>query len=227
MTSQGAQATKEWQDRAFAEGWVASDQFEGLLGLPRRIAAALVSSDRPGSTLVLDVASGPGAFLTAMLEELPAARGIWSDASAAMADEAKKRLSGFAERVEFKEADMTDLPAAGLPSGIDAIVTSRAAHHLDRVELGRFYTQCAELLAPGGWLVNLDHIGPSELWDRRLRAVRPRFVPASAEGPKHHHNYPLTSVSDHIAAYLEAGIDDVEVVWRGFYTCLFMGRKSD
>jgi len=121
---------------------------------------------------------------------------------------------------------MTALGSAGLPSGLDAIVTSRAAHHLDRSELGRFYTQCAELLAPGGWLVNLDHIGPLEVWDRRLRALRPRFVPGGGDGPKHHHNYPLTSVADHLEAYAEAGIDDVEVVWRGFYSCLFMGRKA-
>ncbi len=227
MSSQGAEATREWQDREFAQSWVAADHFEGLLGLPRRIAAAIVSADRPDSTLILDVASGPGAFLTAMLDELPTATGIWSDTSTAMADEARVRLAAFAGRVEFKEVDMTDLPAAGLPSGIDAIVTSRAAHHLERAELGRFYAQAKEILAPGGWLVNLDHIGPVEVWDRRLRAVRSRFVPSGAEGPKHHHNYPLTSVSDHLDAYAEAGIDDVEVVWRGFYTCLFMGRKAD
>ncbi len=226
MSTQGEQATREWQDRQFAEGWIASDRFEDLLSLPRRMAAALIAQERPETTVVLDVASGPGAFLTAVLDEIPEARGIWSDASQAMADEARSRLARFGDRVEFREVDMTALRSAGLPSGLDAIVTSRAAHHLDRSELGRFYTQCAELLAPGGWLVNLDHIGPSEVWDRRLRALRPRFVPAGGDGPKHHHNYPLTSVADHLAAYAEAGIDDVELVWRGFYSCLFMGRKA-
>jgi hypothetical protein len=27
-------------------------------------------------------------------------------------------------------------------------------------------------------------------------------------------------------AYAAAGIGDVEVVWRAFYTCLFMGRTA-
>ncbi|MGH9055560.1 MAG: class I SAM-dependent methyltransferase [Acidimicrobiales bacterium] len=225
MSGQGSEATKIWQDREFAEDWVKADGSEGMLGLPRRMAAAIAAHDRPESSLVIDIASGPGAFLAAMLDELPSARGIWTDASEAMADEARRRLTAYGERVELRTVDMTDLATAGLPSGTDVIVTSRAAHHLDRAELHRFYRQAAELLAPGGWLVNLDHIGPADVWDRRLRAVRPRFVPSAGEGPKHHHNYPLTGVADHLDAYREAGIDDVEVVWRGFYTCLFMGRR--
>jgi hypothetical protein len=44
-----------------------------------------------------------------------------------------------------------------------------------------------------------------------------------SDGPKHHHNYPLTSVQDHLDAFAAAGITDVELPWRAFYTCLFMG----
>jgi len=33
------------------------------------------------------------------------------------------------------------------------------------------------------------------------------------------------SVQDHLDAFAAAGITDVEVPWRAFCTCLFMGRS--
>lgn len=48
----------------------------------------------------------------------------------------------------------------------------------------------------------------------------------SSEGPRHHHNYPLTSIGGHLDAFAAAGITDVEVPWRAFFTCLFMGRAA-
>lgn len=226
MTSSGAEAKKIWQDPEFAEEWVRSDRSGDLLDLPRRMAAAVVGADRPQPAVVVDVASGPGGFLEVLLEAFPKAQGIWSDVSEIMEKEARRRLDRFADRVEFRRGDMTNLGSIGLPSEVDVVVTSRAAHHLDAEELTRFYTSAASLLAPGGWLVNLDHIGPAPVWDQRLRAVRSQFVPQAEGTPKHHHNYPLTSVGEHLASYREAGIADVEVVWRAFYTCLFMGRSQ-
>jgi SAM-dependent methyltransferase len=227
MAGQGAEATKVWQDRSFAEAWVRSDGAADLLELPRRMAAAIVAAERPDTAVIVDVASGPGGFLAAFLDELPAARGVWIDASPAMLDEARRRLAPYGERVDFLPGDMTDMAGIGLSGSVDVVVTSRAAHHLDRDELAAFYRTAAALRGPGGWLVNLDHIGPTDVWDRRLRAVRPRFVPKVGEGPTHHHNYPLTSVADHLDGYHGAGIDDVELVWRAFYTCLFMGRVPE
>jgi SAM-dependent methyltransferase len=215
-----------WRDSEFASAWAEGDAFGDLLALPRRIAAAVVAHDRPSARLVVDIASGPGAFLSVFLEEFPGARGVWSDASEAMLAQARERLAAYGERVEFRLADMTDLAGGGLPGGADAIITSRAVHHLDREGLRAFYAEAASRLAPGGWLINLDHIGPPDVWDRRLRAVRPRFARPRPKEPKHHHTYPLTGVQDHLDAYAAAGITDVEIAWRAFYTCLFMGRKA-
>jgi hypothetical protein len=68
--------------------------------------------------------------------------------------------------------------------------------------------------------------GPDDVWDQRLRAARKQFG-VSPDGPKHHHSYPLTSVQDHLNAFAAAGITDVEVPWRAFYTCLFMGHAPE
>ncbi|HEY7485238.1 MAG TPA: class I SAM-dependent methyltransferase [Streptosporangiaceae bacterium] len=226
MTEQGQRVAAVWQDPAFAKAWSEGDAMGDLLAFPRRLAAALVAHDRPDVRLVVDIGSGPGAVLATFLEEFPAARGVWSDASEAMLDRARETLAPYRDRVEFQLVDMTDLDGTGIPSGADVITTSRAAHHLDRAGLATFYTQAAEHLAPGGWLINLDHIGPDDVWDKRFRAVRPRFAAHGRKEPKHHHNYPLTSIQDHLDGYAQGGITDVEIAWKAFYTCLFMGRKA-
>ncbi len=236
-TEQGRHIAAPWQDPSFVAAWTAGDTMNELLAFPRRLAAAIVAADRPEVRLVIDIASGPGAFLACLLDEFPAARGIWSDASAAMLGRARETLAPYSERVEFRPADMTalnptrhspstdtSLTAAGMPAGADVIVTSRAAHHLDRVGLPAFYAEAAALLAPGGWLINLDHTGPDETWNKRFRTVRARFAPPRPE-TKHHHNYPLPSIEDHLNAYADAGLTDVEIAWKAFYTCLFMGKK--
>jgi SAM-dependent methyltransferase len=224
MTAPGAHPATAWQDPSFAMKWASNDAIADLLAPPRSIAAAVIADDRPEVTTVVDVGSGPGDFLAALLSEFPSARGLWTDVSEAMRELAEANLGGFRGRVDFTIADMTALGAA-VPFGVDVIITSRAAHHLDRNELFAFYAETAAHLAPGGWLANLDHVGSaSDVWDARLRRVRKRFHRAGRESPKHHHHYPLTGLQDHLDALHGAGFDDVEVVWRAFYTCLFMAR---
>jgi SAM-dependent methyltransferase len=237
MTGQGAQAAAAWRDPDFARSWADGDSLRDLLDFPRRMAAGIVAGDNPAPAVIVDIASGPGAVLAVFLERFPQARGTWSDASQAMLAMAEEKLAPYGDRVGFRLADMTALDDAGLPAQADVITTSRATHHLDRAGLISFYAAAAERLKPGGWLVNLDHIGPAsqagppaaagfdEVWDQRLRAARKAFGVGS-DGPKHHHSYPLTSVQDHLDALGMAGITDVEVPWRAFVTCLFMGRKA-
>ncbi|HEX3750982.1 MAG TPA: class I SAM-dependent methyltransferase [Streptosporangiaceae bacterium] len=231
-TAQGQQAAAMWQDDGYARDWARQDSYKNLLAFPREMAAVIVGEDNPTPGTIVDIGSGPGDFLAAFLEHFPSARGVWTDASEVMLDLARERLAPFGDRVEFRLVDMTALPAdlagaaaPGEPGRADVITTSRAAHHLDRAGLSRFYADAADRLSPGGWLINLDHIGPSAVWDQRLRAARKQFGVVS-EGAKHHHNYPLTSVEDHLQAFGRAGFTDVEVAWRAFFTCLFMGRKT-
>jgi SAM-dependent methyltransferase len=230
-------AASGWQDRDFARSWAAGDSFSGMLEFPRRMAAGIIALDNPAPATVVDIGAGPGAMLSVFLERFPDARGVWCDVSLAMLELARENLAPFGERVEYVLADMTALDGAGLPGDADIITTSRAAHHLDAGALAACYTAAARRLKPGGWLVNLDHVGPAsqagppgaagfdEVWDQRLRAARKAFGITSG-GPKHHHDYPLASVQDHLDAFGAAGLTDVEIPWRAFFTCLFMGRKA-
>jgi SAM-dependent methyltransferase len=227
MPEQSRTAAAVWSDPAFAQAWLGADPdgAQDLLELPRRIAAALVGSETPQPRLIVDIASGAGKFLSVLLEAFPGARGVWMDASETMLETAKEKLAGFGDRVDFRVGDMGDLKAAGVPAGADVVLTSRASHHLGREELHGFYREAAGLLAPGGWLVNLDHIGPLEdVWDKRYRAVRKHFSAPKAATPSHHHNYPLPSADDHLDGYRAAGVTDVDIAWKAFYSCLFLGR---
>jgi SAM-dependent methyltransferase len=229
MPEHSRAAAGVWSDPAFAEAWLRADPTGAgdLLALPRRIAAALIAYELPHPRLVVDVASGAGAFLSVLLDAFPEARGVWTDASPAMLDKARAALERFGDRVEFLLGNMAELRTAGVPADADVLTTSRASHHLDRAELHGFYREAAGLLRPGGWLVNLDHIGPDEaVWDRRYRAVREQFTGPVQARTAHHHRYPLPSVRDHLDGYRAAGIRDADVAWKAFFSCLFVGRRG-
>lgn len=229
MPEHSRAAAEVWSDPDFARTWLDADPAgrSDLLALPRRMAAALIAHDLPRPRLIVDVASGAGAFLSVLLDAFPEAHGIWTDASPAMLAEARERLGRFGGRVEFLLGDMAELRAAGVPGDADVLSTSRASHHLDRTELHGFYREAAGRLRPGGWLVNLDHVGPDQdVWDRRYRAVRKQFTGPAPASTAHHHRYPLPSVADHLDGYRAAGVTDADVAWKAFFSCLFMGRKS-
>jgi trans-aconitate methyltransferase len=224
MTEQDARAAGQWRDPDFARRWASNDTLAGMLALPRSIAAATVALNSHDVRLVVDIASGPGDFLAVMLEKFPNARGLWTDVSATMCELARERLAPHADRVDFILADMTDLRAVA--GDADVITTSRASHHLGRDDLFVFYAQAAARLAPGGWLINLDHVGSHGAWDARMRAVRDLFRPPQRERTGHRHEHPLPSVDDHFRAFAAARITDTEMIWRAFSTCLFMGRAA-
>lgn len=216
--------TSEWMDEGLAAQWTAADSLKEFLALPRRLSATVVAADRPGTALVVDIGSGPGDYLATMLDMFPAARGLWTDVSPAMRDIARPALAGYGDRVEFRLVDIEDLSA--LPSGIDVLTTSRASHHFDAATLARFYATAAEHLAPGGWLVNLDHVLSPGAWDRRLRDARKAMIPQKREGGTgHSHDKPLPMVEEHLAGLAAAGFTDVATPWRAFYTVLFMAKK--
>ena len=216
--------TSEWMDEKLAARWTAADSLKDMLVVPRRISATVVAADRPGTALVVDVGSGPGDYLSTMLDTFPAARGVWTDVSPAMEDIARPALAGYGDRVDFRIVDLEDL--SPLPARSDVITTSRASHHFDAATLARFYTSAAEHLAPGGWLVNLDHVLSPGAWDRRLRDARAAMIPPKQDGTGHSHDKPLPTVDAHLAGLAAAGFEDVAMPWRSFYTVLFMARKS-
>lgn len=217
--------TAYWTDPRTATAWAERDSQRDLLALPRAIAAEVIATDRPHTLRVVDIGSGPGAFLACLLDRFPDARGTWTDISPTMEAIARERLERFGDRIGYHIADMTDLGHIG--TNLDVIVTSRAIHHLDSEALLAFYRAAASHLAPGGWLANLDHAGLQPTWDIRLRSARTALLPRTDSQPPNHDSFPLTSVEQHLEALAAAGFSDVGIPWRAFVTHLFMARRDD
>lgn len=213
---------ESWKDATFAAEWAGQDVLGGLLRVPRRLAAVVVAHTRPEPRLIIDVASGPGAFLEVFLDEFPDARGVWTDGSPAMEEQARANLARFGDRVEYRLVDMTELGEAGLPADADVVLSSRASHHLDPQGLVRFYGQVEQLLAPGGWVANLDHTGRAERWVPIHQAVLRSLVGERPPRPGHVHDHPAPTVTDHLTAIRAAGFD-ADVVWSAGRTVLLQG----
>lgn len=209
-----------------ARQWAGQDVLHSLRDLPRAIAAGIVAADRPGSRLVIDIGSGADTFLAPFLAALPDARGIWADVSSSMAALARDRLALYAPRVDFQLADMTDL--RGLPFPADVIASSQASHHLSPWQLRQFYAEAHARLAPGGWLVNLDHTySVSAEWEQRLRAARTALMPPAPTGRADHDTVTPPTAAEHLSALCAAGFTDLDVPWRAFPTCLLMARRGE
>ena len=220
-----AVASTGW-DEAAAAGWVARDERSAELTTPWQLTATIVGGDRPELRRVLDVASGPGGYLQTILEAFPDAEGVWYDFSETMRAQAAANLAHFAGRVSYVIGDIVGLEAAGAAESFDLVTTSRATHHLTVFDLGRFYSQAAERLVPGGWVANLDNLNPGEPWSSRLRAAR-----AAMRGPRprqtanHPHLVPAPSMEDHLACIRAAGFEPPLVVWRSLSSGLVMAKK--
>jgi SAM-dependent methyltransferase len=215
----------DWQDAAFAAEWMARDVLKDLLDLPRRIASIVVGQDRTPAR-VADIGSGPGDFLARFLEDFPAVHGTWTDASDAMMQTARARLARFGDRVDYRIIYMEDL--AALPDDLDVVLTSRVTHHLSPGGLVDFYAAAAAKLAPGGWLVNLDHMGVHDTWEVRLKSARRALIPPSPRPGEHPHvhDQPRPSVAANLDGLRRAGFGDVAVPWSAFVTALLMARRA-
>lgn len=219
------QVIQSWSSTEYAAKWQKADGLSALLELPWAIATTMVGRETP-PRLVVDVGSGPGTFLAAVLSAYPDARGVWIDASPGMKEQAEQQLEAFAGRVTYVVEDAARLDQIDVAHGADVVLNSRVAHHFDHNGLIAFYTAAAQLLTPEGWLVTLDHILPPGDWDRRYRDILPIFAGSNAGKPTHPHYFPFPSMADHLSAMTDAGLADCDLAWRTFYTCLFVGRRS-
>jgi ubiquinone/menaquinone biosynthesis C-methylase UbiE len=113
-------------------------------------AAAALSFDRPGPTVLLDLGIGSGALADRCLRHSPRTRVIGVDLDPAMLDRARRRLGRRLTAV------LADVSVVAFPR-CQAITASFALHHLrtPRVKT-RVYRKACRALRRGGRLVTVD-----------------------------------------------------------------------
>ncbi len=148
--------------RAWIERW--DHQQQGYLPDREERFTALIDAledavGRP-DPLVIDLGCGPGSLAVRVLARLPKATVVAIDAdplTMTLGRVAFKDLAGL----RFVDADLrvTGWSAGlGLDRRADAVVSTTALHWLTQDALVSTYAEAARLLAPGGVLLNGDHM---------------------------------------------------------------------
>jgi trans-aconitate methyltransferase len=214
-----------WLSEDYVAEWVGDDVLADMLTLPRRISAALVADSGLQVSRVADLGSGHGPYLELLLDTFPQASGTWVDSSAAMLEQALAGLARFGDRIEYVLRDLEEIGEADVPP-CEVVVSSRVLHHFSPESLQRFYRTAHELVVPGGFFFNLDHVGASAGWEQRYRSIRDQFTGARKRSlQRHRHDYPLSLADDHQRWLAEAGFEAPDLPWRTFYTVLVAARR--
>ena len=123
-----------------------------------------------GTETVLDAGCGSGRVTEELLDRLPRGRVVALDASAAMLDEARRRLARHRDRVQFVRADLLDLKPAVLANRltVDAVLSTATFHWV--TDHDRLFANLASVVRPGGRLV--AQCGAEGNLARLLDAVR-------------------------------------------------------
>ncbi len=122
--------------------------------LQEAVAAATTG---PSVSSVLDLGTGTGETLAAVLARHPGAAAVGLDKSEPMLGAARRRLGDVA--AELRVADLTD-PLPGGP--FDLVVSALAIHHLEGPDKADLFARIAGALRPGGRFVLGDVVIPAD-----------------------------------------------------------------
>jgi len=152
-------------------GWAESDSETFIdianVAVPGRdemfeMLASLVPARPDEQFEAAEICCGEGIFAERLLERFPKARLLALDGSPIMLERARTRLARFGDHARVEEFDLTD---AGwphrLPSGLRAICSSLALHHLSGEEKRTLFGKLAGKLEQDGALLIADIIAPA------------------------------------------------------------------
>ncbi|MBX3287224.1 MAG: class I SAM-dependent methyltransferase [Actinobacteria bacterium] len=163
---------------------------------------------------VLDLGCGDGVLAALALAHRPSvAEVVAVDSSPPMLERARER---FAQepRVDLRRGDLRD-PITGL-GPFDLIVSGFAIHHLEDHRKRALLAECAAQLRPGGRFLNLEVVASA------TPARHAEFLAAigrHVDDPEDR----LASVEDQVRWMADAGLADVDCLWRWRGFALLVG----
>ncbi len=115
----------------------------------------LVLQDLPVRTRVLSVGAGTGADILPLAKAFPEWSFVAAEPSLSMLNVCRARLAaaGLQDRCEFVHGYASDVPARG---EFDAVLAMLVGHFVKREERPGFFTNLADHLRPGGYLVHAE-----------------------------------------------------------------------
>lgn len=115
----------------------------------------------PGDFVALDLGAGPGSLSQRLLTRFPAASSVAIEIDPCMVALGREAVGDFNGRLRWIEADLAS-PASVEQLGlerVDVALSATALHWLPPAPLKGLYRDLADVLRPGGLLINADHIG--------------------------------------------------------------------
>jgi trans-aconitate methyltransferase len=109
------------------------------------------------SPTVLDLGCGPGSLAARLADRLPAAHFVGIDTDPLLLAFARATAPSAVRFVEARLGVPGWTDALGLTGKVQAAVSTTALHWLSEEGLGQLYRDLADLIEPGGVLVNGDH----------------------------------------------------------------------
>lgn len=169
--SDAASVTAEvWKQSAIVERFLSFHAAIPLAGEQINVLLTLLTSRPEPVKNFLDLGCGDGILGAALLDKYPESKGILADFSEPMLEKARVQLKDYASQLQFVNLDYADPAwvdviqdvALSLSKGkFDAIVSRYSIHHQPDERKRAIYADIFDLLEPGGWFVNIEHILPS------------------------------------------------------------------
>lgn len=165
-----------WQTAELAQTYL--NGVRGAIPLAQEqieVMLRLVRAARPTVEMVLDLGCGDGILGQAVLDQSPAAHGVFLDFSEPMLTAARQRLAGYDGRVTFIHADYGESDwrveigerfnrQSPISNLFDVVVSGFSIHHQPDGRKKEVYAELYDLLKPGGIFLNLEHVASPTRW---------------------------------------------------------------
>jgi len=136
-------------------------------------AEVLMRLPLAGGERVLDAGCGTGRVTELLLARVPRGEVVALDASAAMLQEARRRLASHGDRVSYVRADLGQ--ALPIDEPVDAILSTATFHWV--LDHDALFANLAAVLRPAGWLVaQCGGFGNIARFIEVARSVDPNFT---------------------------------------------------
>ncbi len=208
------------------------------------IACEILPFDSSEKIRILDLGVGTGYLTHKIVETFSGASIVAIDAAEMMIDKAKIRLKEKLEQITFKTATFQELPDKVKDlSGLDAVVSAFALHHLQREEKLKLFQYVLSMLKPGGWFINCDIFNAvdseNEALYRRLLYKGTQERSRSLKNEEKSLDYiaseytskekrdgdnPL-SITEETQLLAEAGFQMVDCFWKEYREAVYGGKK--
>ena len=196
---------------------------------------ALIPFDPDDSFEFVELGCGTAEPTVRVLEHFRQASGTCIDSEPEMLALARQKLTPYSDRIEVREADITRCDI----QPCDVVFSAKTIHHVPPADLPELFARIEDALRPGGCFILYDAMSVGPHWGASVRRQSSRFrqrhlqdavasgiatqqeidarveykraMKAAGQDIEYEH-----SAENMIDAMIEAGFDEVAVVWRMF-----------